>query len=607
MSLVKLQSKDHRNLLDIIDKLREQGISRYVDLPQIIVVGDQSAGKSSVLEAISKMSFPTKDNLCTRFATELVLRRDMVKAIKISIIPAPDRTAEEKTRLSECNIKVDKKHPDLGQAVEKARELMGISDTKVFSADILRVELSGPTQPHLTMVDLPGIFRAGNKDQSVNDATTVRNLVCDYMRRPRSIILAVVSAKSDFALQEITELARELDPDGIRTLGLITKPDTLDSGSDSEQFFYNLARNVDVKFRLGWHVLKNRSYAEKDLSSELRDQEEEKFFSAGLWSTMDPKSVGVKSLVPRLSDVLKEQILLQLPSLIKDIRSGIKECELRLSQLGISRSSIHEQRRYLLHVSQDFTSLIKAAVDGFYNDAYFGSALSDEGYGKRLRATVQNLLLKFKDEMALKGHTHKIIEDNVEHEVTENDLSRSEYRNRVQLLMQRSRGCELPGTFNPLVIGELFADQCQPWKKLASQVKNAVMQAVYVMTQSAIRHVAVEETAYNILEIVGRSIEALKKNLELKVDEILDPHINGHPITYNHYLTDNIQKAQSARLEAQLEAMVKEFQVAGWDSPPPWDELLHHLKKDTQVDMEVYACDLAIDCMQAYYKAGRYT
>jgi ABC-type branched-subunit amino acid transport system ATPase component len=63
MSSLELQSKDHRDLLDIIDKLRSKGISKYVDLPEIIICGDQSAGKSSALEAISGMSFPTKGNL----------------------------------------------------------------------------------------------------------------------------------------------------------------------------------------------------------------------------------------------------------------------------------------------------------------------------------------------------------------------------------------------------------------------------------------------------------------------------------------------------------------------------------------------------------------
>lgn len=95
------------------------------------------------------------------------------------------------------------------------------------------------------------LFRAGNSDQSVGsveDATTVRKMVRSYMKRPRSIILAVVSAKSDFALQEVTEYARELDSKGTRTLGLITKPDTLDAGSDSEAAYLKLAQNKDVLF-----------------------------------------------------------------------------------------------------------------------------------------------------------------------------------------------------------------------------------------------------------------------------------------------------------------------------------------------------------------------
>jgi hypothetical protein len=99
MSSVALQSKEHRDLFDIIDKLGSKGISKYVDLPEIIVCGDQSAGKSSVLGAISELSFPTKDNLCTKFATELVLRRHATAVAKIFINPSPKRSMDERERL----------------------------------------------------------------------------------------------------------------------------------------------------------------------------------------------------------------------------------------------------------------------------------------------------------------------------------------------------------------------------------------------------------------------------------------------------------------------------------------------------------------------------
>lgn len=299
MRTIALQSPEHRNLLDVIDKLRSRGLGKYVDLPEIIVCGDQSAGKSSVLEAISGMTFPTKDNLCTRFPTELILRRHAQNAVKISINPDPERSAEEKARLRGFNVDTQSSEPDIGTIVEKAKESMDLSETRKFSTDVLRIELCGPVQPHLTMVDLPGLFRAGNRDQSAEDALIVSKMVRDYVKRPRSIILAVVSAKSDFALQEITEMARELDPHGLRTLGLITKPDTLDSGSESEAAYIRLAQNQDVFFRLGWHVLKNRDFKMRHASSNERDEAEEAFFSAGLWAALDNKYLGVKSLRPK--------------------------------------------------------------------------------------------------------------------------------------------------------------------------------------------------------------------------------------------------------------------------------------------------------------------
>jgi Dynamin family len=90
-----LGSEDQLDLLDSVDCLRSQGISHYVLLPQIIVCGDQSSGKSSVLEAISGVSFPIKSNLCTRFPTELVLRKTSHIDVSVSIVPHPSRSKSE--------------------------------------------------------------------------------------------------------------------------------------------------------------------------------------------------------------------------------------------------------------------------------------------------------------------------------------------------------------------------------------------------------------------------------------------------------------------------------------------------------------------------------
>lgn len=613
MGFVELQSKDHRDLLDIIDNLRSIGISSYVDLPEIIVCGDQSAGKSSVLEAISGMSFPTKDNLCTRFATELVLRRQDTVAVKVSINPGPDRSADEKDRLSSFAAEMDFDSPDIGTVVEKAKDVMGLSDTKVFSTDILRVELCGPTQPHLTMVDLPGLFRAGNRDQSVKDAKIVSKMVRGYVKRPRSIILAVVSAKNDFALQEITELARELDPGGIRTLGLITKPDALDAGSDSEAAYVRLAKNKDVAFRLGWHVLKNRDYKMRDASSSERDEAEAKFFSQGVWATMDPNHLGVESLKPRLSNVLKDQILHQLPSLLEDVDYEVEACRARLERLGTPRSSLLEQRRYLMQVSREFTTLMKAAVDGEYGNMFFGSAKSEDGYKKRLRARIQNSLSDFERDMRLNGQSQRIVDDSNGERVTlsgNSSLRRSEYLGEVIDLMKRSRARELPGTFNPLIISELFAAQCQPWQTIAKDAEEEILGIIYEVAQSVVDYVAVDETSRGIFYLISKGIDALKSDLGVKCKELLKPHMEGHPITYNHYLTDTVQKRQSERRRYTLEKQFKELvgphnfenQKQVYISPLSF---FQSLESHTEVDMERFAGELAIDYTLAYYQVSQ--
>ncbi|KAF5127110.1 Interferon-induced GTP-binding protein Mx1 [Metarhizium anisopliae] len=609
MRTIALQSPEHRNLLDVIDKLRSRGLGKYVDLPEIIVCGDQSAGKSSVLEAISGMTFPTKDNLCTRFPTELILRRHAQNAVKISINPDPERSAEEKARLRVFNVDTQSSEPDIGTIVEKAKEAMDLSETRKFSTDVLRIELCGPVQPHLTMVDLPGLFRAGNRDQSAEDALIVSKMVRDYVKKPRSIILAVVSAKSDFALQEITEMARELDPRGLRTLDLITKPDTLDSGSDSEAAYIRLAQNQDVFFRLGWHVLKNRDFKMRHASSNERDEAEEAFFSAGLWTALDNKYLGVKSLRPKLSNVLKDQIIQQLPSFVRDIDTEITNCRNHLNRLGTARTTPAEQRRYLFQVSRDFTALMRAAVDGEYNNAFFGSAKSEAGYRKRLRARVQGSLTLFAGNLRQRGQKKIIVDSEDEAKLSRRQITRSAYMREVKDLMRRSRGRELPGTFNPLIIGELFVEQCQPWDGIAADVKSDVLRIVYDVAKTIVEHVAVEETAEGILQVINKAINSLSDELDSEFQKLLLPYRTVHPITYNHYLTDTVQKIQEKRRRHKLR---EEFRkLLGDDEMRPVvhnvcinpSELIAQLEDHTEVDMESYACSLAIDYAEAYYKS----
>lgn len=320
-----IRSNNHRNLLDIVDKLRSRGVSHYVDLPQIIVCGSQSSGKSSTLESLSGISFPTAEGLCTRFATELVLRRSDDTKINVHINPGKGRTEEERIRLAAFSLKTSDRR-DVSNIIESAKDAMGLTGdgAKIFSTDVLRIELASPEQPNLTIVDLPGLFGASDKNQSEEDLELVQNLVLSYMRQRRSIILAVVAADNAFANQPVTKFARDIDPRGTRTLGLITKPDKIDHGSENETYYIDMAQNLNVRLTLGWHVLRNKGFDTLDDTVEQRDKRESDFFALSVWSCLDSKQLGVENLRERLREVLWNQIRQGLPGVKTDVQTGIK-------------------------------------------------------------------------------------------------------------------------------------------------------------------------------------------------------------------------------------------------------------------------------------------
>ena len=612
---ILLQSRDHSELLDVIDRLRSQGVNHYVELPQLIVCGDQSSGKSSVLEAVSGVRFPTKDNLCTRFATELILRRDSKANVTVSITPSKDRSEEEKAELAKFKVP-DARIEAIPSIIEDAKGAMGLSTgTKAFSKDVLKVELTGPKQTNLTLVDLPGLIHAESKQQSSSDVELVSSLVRKYMKSQRSIILAVVSAKNDYANQIVTKFARDFDREGSRTLGIITKPDTLHAGSGSEKDFVALAKNEAVNFRLGWHVLKNRDYANRDCSAEERDEQERAFFLAGIWTTLPTDLLGVDHLKLRLSTVLRDQIITELPKLIRDVENGIGDCRNRLTKLGEARGTLKEQRRYLMHVAQSFGLIVKDAVSGTYIHDFFGSARTKEGYSKRLRAIIQALLIDFADDMRRNGHDREIVgrgSTDVEKDAAgPRRIARADYVLEVQKLMRRSRGRELPGTFNPLIIGDLFFQQSLPWKSVIDKYCDKILKATRLFVGLTLTQVTDDRTRSGLhREIFDPALEDFSKALAGKVSELIRPYQRGHPITYNHSFTEAVQKARQEHERIELQQGLNKFFKLNADAPPvhlsqrtfSTAELLNTLTKGTEQDMELYACSEAIDCMEAYYK-----
>ncbi|EFZ03870.1 dynamin family protein [Metarhizium robertsii] len=593
-----LCTKEHLHLLNAIDSLRSQGISHYVSLPQIIVCGDQSSGKSSVLEAISGVSFPVKSNLCTRFPTELILRKARYMSVKVSIVPHHSRSDPDKASLSGFDEKLDSLQ-DLPDLIENAKAAMGIMTLgKAFSKDLLRIEISGPDRPHLTIVDLPGLIHSENKQQSASDIELISDVVKGYMTEPRSIILAVVSAKNDYANQIVLKLAREADRSGTRTLGVITKPDTLSPSSSSEAMYVSLARNQDVEFRLGWHVLRNRDTDIEAWTLAQRDTNESEFFQGLLGRAFLPTN----------------WIASELPNLMEEIATKSAQCQDQLDKLGQPRTNAREQRLYLVQISQTFQATVQAATDGTYGDLFFGDAASAPGYRKRIRAVVQNLNRDFATELRARGRRFRIVSD-PETDCDPNDhailLTKDDFVAKVVGMIDQSRGRELPGTFSPMIVSDLFKEQSSPWKQIAAAHVKNVWNAARLFLNQLIVHIADETTVNAISEtIIEPALDSILKTLHNKVSQLLEPHRFGHPITYNASFTDTLLNIRRERRALHFSDILRsafgDFSATSGRRSVTVDigDLLQRLIQPEEQDMSRLAASEALDCLDAYYEVA---
>lgn len=601
-SAQSLSSTNQKELLDVVDSLRAEGLSDFTALPQLIVCGDQSSGKSSCLQAISGVPFPRKDNLCTRFATEVILRRVHANGLVVSIKPGIDRSAADRDRLLNFRHALHDDQ-DLTSVFEKATEAMGLTTLGgAFTKDILRIEISGPLQPQLTIVDLPGLIHSESRSQTAEDVKLVTELVRAYMENPRSIILAVVSAKNDFANQIILQRARALDAQGLRTLGIITKPDTLVPGSDSEKAYISLARNEQVTFKLGWHVVKNQDFGSGELDFARRDAEETEYFEGSNFKALSASSRGVAQLKIRLSKVLFGQIQEQLPSLIVDISKGNEECLAGLERLGEARVTIDEQRTFLFEFSQTFQDLCRDAINGHYDDPFFGNGLSKEGEEKRLRSVVRNKQIDFADAIRTKGRRWIISEDH------KGGLYRTKAEAVAQVLqlLKRSRGRELPGLPNPLLVGEVFREYSEPWEKLAQDHILEVWNATKAFLERVLEHLTDSAVADMLLRLwLDPLSEKFLSHANTKLKEVIAVRLRD-PVTTNHYFRDTVCKIQFDRHQASFTKRLQDLfnDKCGEISQSQIGLIVDTAYPKVDADMDKVAAEDIFDSMMAFYKVS---
>jgi hypothetical protein len=622
---------EQSKLLDKIDELRDLGVSGLVQLPQLIVCGSQSSGKSSVLEAISRVRFPAKDNVCTRFATEVILRRSPQTRVKVSIEPGVSRTKkDEQAKLRTFSSESFSASEDLQKLIKEAEECMGIGSSTHFTDDVLKVEIAGPDKPELTLVDLPGLYNSSSEEQSQEGLIMVRELTKKYMMNPRSIILAIMSANFDYHLQQVLNLAGNIDTKHERTLGIVTHPDRVSPGSDGEDTWIKFIKNDKIKLQLGWHVLQNRKFETRLDSDDKRDELEREFFNQGRWASLSREIVGIDSLRRRLSNILLKHVRHELPGLINDIETKIVDHEHKLAKMGTARSSVKDQRGFLVDISSKFGRITDQALNGMYSDKFFGGFDDREANNedprdfRKLRAVIREMNENFAEAISIRGCRRIILSNgsNVGHiglgsqfnlpymdgwvptYVHEHDL-----QEEMESQAVKNRGLELPGNANQLLVGSLFRDQSEPWEKLAERHLTDVWASVNYFVGLVLQYLTDEHTYSSLMrDLIIPEMDILKASLFDKLTELTFYRKGGHPLPLGKAFLSKIHESRQKR---QLAVLKKELGLA--TSPSIQDDLektfrakdLDRAATQLQSSSDRFAAAEIIDQMQAYYDVSK--
>ncbi|TVY46718.1 Interferon-induced GTP-binding protein [Lachnellula occidentalis] len=655
-SLSSLESKDQRLVLDLISQLRKCGLSGDISLPQMVVCGQQSAGKSSLLEALTEVPFPRNDDVCTRYATVIHIRKADTNSLCIKIIPGDNRSDTEKATI----VAFDRSIATFGElpgVMEEAMVVMGINKLqkfgRTFAEDVLSIEIEGPDRPQLTVVDIPGLIATATGGATDEDVALVGTITDRYISEPRTICLAVVAGGSHHATQTILEKVKKVDPKGNRTLGIITKPDRIEKGG-SERVFLELAQNLDIHLKLGWHVIKNRDSSEADYTLAQRKESESKWLAGSVFKVLPPDHVGIDALRKRLSQLLFEHIRRELPKLKAEVEGKLETHEQTLKLMGKCRSTPQQCKTFLTEMSMRYYQTCKAAVDGHYEGAYFHQgaeyALNDTTISRRTRAVIQSLNIEF--ETAVRKHgrryhianmaTNKPDSNDFDSEDEENDINRSggsedgegsgseneretpddasgfqwpsepETLNKadalvwVQTKMKSTRGKELVGNFNPLLIGELFWEQSSRWHEFAA----AHIERIASVCADFLKDLLTEECPSDIQDRVWDIIEDTLKRRRQAADEELvkiKEDLEDHPTNYNHYYTDTITKLRRAEQAKLLTKSVERATTTSTvfkqrETTVDIHQAVASFSKSSNADMESYASEEALMSLMSLYK-----
>ncbi|KAK9329440.1 Dynamin central region-domain-containing protein [Lipomyces starkeyi] len=366
------------DLIPIVNKLQDLVFNTIgtdtIDLPQVVVVGSQSCGKSSVLENIVGKDFLPR-------GTGIVTRRPLI----LQLINLP---FEASSSLDDASDSISSMQTS--RRPEEWAEFLHVPGRKFYDFSEVRREIENDTvriagnnkginkqpinlkifSPHvlnLTLVDLPGLTKIPIGDQPTDIERQTRSLILEYINKPNSIILAVSPANVDLVNSESLKLARQVDPQGRRTIGVLTKLDLMDHGTNA----IDILSGRVYPLKLGFIGVVNRSQQDIQINKSLPDalKAEQEFFRTHPAYRNISYRCGTQFLAKSLNNTLMAHIREKLPDIKARLNTLMGQTQQELASYGEPQFAGSENRGILvLQLMTRFATNFIASIDGTSSD-----------------------------------------------------------------------------------------------------------------------------------------------------------------------------------------------------------------------------------------------
>ncbi|KAF0886133.1 MX1 protein, partial [Crocuta crocuta] len=483
-----------RPCIDLIDSLRALGVEQDLALPAIAVIGDQSSGKSSVLEALSGVALPRGSGIVTRCPLVLKLKKLV-------------NEDEWRGKVSYQDREVEISDPaEVEEEINKAQNAIA-GEGLGISHELINLEVSSPHVPDLTLIDLPGITRVAVGNQPADIGRQTKQLIRKYIVKQETINLVVVPCNVDIATTEALSMAQEVDPDGDRTIGILTKPDLVDRGTEGKVI--DVAQNLVCHLKKGYTVVKCRG--QQDIQDQLSLAEalerERVFFEdhPHFRVLLEEGRATVPCLADKLTTELITHICKSLPLLENQIKENHEKITEELQKYGSDvPEDEHEKMLFLIDKINAFNHDISSLIQG------------EESVGEdesRLFTKIRNEFHKWSTVIEKKFQRgYKTIYKQME-----------KFENRY-------RGRELPGFVNYKTFEIIIKQQIKELEEPAVDMLHTVTD----MVQLAFADISKENFTefFNLYRTTKSKIEDIKFELEKEAEKSIRLHFQMEQIVY---------------------------------------------------------------------------